>query len=61
MSHCKRHIISNSSFSWWGAYLGAKHSDTKVVCAPRRWFGADAAALERSRDICPAEWLLIDA
>ena len=61
MSNCDHHVIANSSFSWWGAYLGAKHSDTKVVCAPRRWFGADAAALERSRDICPAEWLLIDA
>ena len=59
MSNCDHHVIANSSFSWWGAYLNI--SDTKVVCAPRRWFGTDAAALERSRDICPADWLLVDA
>lgn len=53
MSLCKHHIIANSSFSWWGAWLNA---DThKVVIAPDRWFlnkpGWD------TKDLIPANWL----
>lgn len=60
MSCCDHHVIANSSFSWWAAYLGRLDAARRVVCAPRQWFGTDAAALARSRDICPADWLLID-
>jgi len=35
MSMCHGHIIANSSFSWWGAWL-SKHDD---VIAPSKWFG----------------------
>ena len=32
LSNCKNHIISNSSFYWWGAYLSSfKYRDNIIV------------------------------
>jgi len=37
MSLCDYHIIANSSFSWWGAWL----AKSKKVYAPQNWFGGN--------------------
>jgi len=50
MAHCQHHVIANSSFSWWGAWLGQRPG--QVVVAPQRWF-VDSA---RGADIVPARW-----
>ena len=35
MAACRHHVISNSTFSWWGAFLGER--PRQVVIAPSRW------------------------
>jgi hypothetical protein len=37
MNKCEHFIISNSSFSWWGAFLS--QSKNKVILAPEKWYG----------------------
>lgn len=52
MTLCRHHIIANSTFSWWVAWL-AGHSD-KLVIAPRRWFAIDTVD---SSDLVPERWI----
>jgi hypothetical protein len=51
MSFARHHICANSSFSWWGAWLGSH--PRQLVVAPRRWFASPA--LDAS-DIVPPHW-----
>ncbi len=51
MSQCRHHIVANSSFSWWGAWLG-EESGTLTI-APHQWY-ADPA-LNRHHP-APARW-----
>lgn len=34
MSQCQHAIIANSSFSWWGAWLGGPASDKRIIFSP---------------------------
>ncbi len=52
MSLCKHHIIANSSFSWWGAWLANNH--TKMVFAPKRWFHNPGVNTD---DLIPGNWI----
>jgi hypothetical protein len=55
MSACRHHIIANSSFSWWGAWLSREGGD---VLAPDRWFNPGNVNFD-IRDFVPHDWQLL--
>ena len=52
MSKCNYHIIANSSFSWWGAWL----ADSEQIIAPIKWFANDTAD-KSVKDMAFGNWL----
>jgi len=51
MKLCRHHVLANSSFSWWGAWLAT--DPEKIVVAPKKWFGQEID----TSDLIPQSWL----
>jgi Glycosyl transferase family 11 len=54
MTLCGHHVIANSSFSWWGAWLC--DTPNRIVIAPRRWFRDDRID---TAELVPSRWIRI--
>lgn len=55
MSSCHHHIIANSTFSWWGAWLNPRAD--KMVFAPKYWLLKQDSYYP---DLLPPDWILAD-
>lgn len=57
MSKCHHHVIANSSYSWWGAWLGDEITNEQhIVIAPQKWY------LEKDGDLSdrfPTHWKIL--
>ena len=64
MSYCDSNIITNSSFSWWGAWLNNRTG--KHVIAPKPWnrrelIDSDKYYTYTFGDVVPQTWERVDA
>jgi len=54
MTCCDYHIIANSSFSWWGAWL----SRSKGTIAPKNWYGSGYSDW-KTEDRFVEDWMVL--
>lgn len=57
MALCDHHIIANSTFSWFSAYLNNPEQN-KIVCYPSIWFG-EYLKTHNTCDLCLPSWTKI--
>ena len=55
MQSCKHHIIPNSTFSWWAAWLAEKADS--IIIAPEKWLHSNTID---SSKVVPERWIKID-
>jgi len=58
MSLCDHHIIANSSYSWWGAFL-CKNPNKKIIC-PTNWLRSYHQSSWINGRYFPPTWVNID-
>lgn len=56
MTQCQYHIIGNSTYSWWAAYLCNQQNPQTI--APYKWFG-EAYHFHNTKDLLPKEWMVM--
>lgn len=54
MASCDHFIIANSSFSWWGAWLGT-HPEKRVI-APATWYVSGHSS---EPELVPEDWIKV--
>jgi hypothetical protein len=57
MKLCDHHIIANSTFSWWAAWLGEGDESTIIAPQTSDWFGPEFASKYVTSDIVPSRWI----
>lgn len=53
ISVCRNVILANSTFGWWGAWLG-ENENSKII-TPKKWFTDKSGYC--NMDICPDRWI----
>ena len=55
MSTARHHVVANSSFSWWSAWLDRRPGGLRI--APEAWFTPEALRTRPIDDLIPQDWV----